>query len=644
MRHYLIILIIFAGSVAYGQNEDRIAKLDATLTDLSTTVGGLNGQVDFTLNNAPIHELLRGIAEAHTLNINIRQLPNLNITNNFKNVTVKDVLVFICREYQLDIEFVNNILTVRPYTFRKPKPVVINYDRVRDQISFDLRIDTLASVVKAITISTGKNVLTTPEVRNALVSGFVSALDFNTAMEQFAQTNNLEIDRPDSGVVVFRQAEVIVQEANVSNQQQQQPANNRRRRGQTNPRSRRNGSQGGNGTYTLRTIKDGAETFISLEAQEAEVSEVLAAVAQELKVNYAILEPIQGALQGYFAKINFDQFLAFATESAGFTYGKKGDVYLIGSNQKTGLAQATVYSFKNRSVEGVDQLVPASLATGLDISLLPELNALLITGGERDSKVLVGFLEQIDKPVLNVLIEVIVTEVNKGSTLNTGVQAFLADSVPSTNGQVFGGVDLTLSSNSLNSILSNLDSKGVVNLGRVTPKFYATIQAMENNNDLNVRSTPKLSTMNGNEAELTIGQSVYFLIETQNVTGGINPIVTRSPRYEKVEANLDIKILPFVSANEDITLSIDAEFSDFIDPTVDGAPPGNATRKFISKIRIRNEEMIVLGGLEEVSDSESGSGVPFLSRIPVLKWLFSSRSKIERNSRLIIFIKPTIVY
>jgi len=181
-------------------------------------------------------------------------------------------------------------------------------------------------------------------------------------------------------------------------------------------------------------------------------------------------------------------------------------------------------------------------------------------------------------------------------------------------------------------------------LGRVTPKFYATIQALENNNNLNVRSTPKLSTLNGNEASLTIGQSVYFLIENQNVVGGVNPIVTRSPRYEKVEANLDIKITPFVSGNDNVTLGIEAEFSDFIDPTIEGAPPGNATRKFISRIRIRNEEMIVLGGLEEVSKSETGSGVPLLSRIPVLKWLFSSKSKNEQNNKLLIFIKPTIVY
>ena len=98
------------------------------------------------------------------------------------------------------------------------------------------------------------------------------------------------------------------------------------------------------------------------------------------------------------------------------------------------------------------------------------------------------------------------------------------------------------------------------------------------------------------------------------------------------------------SDQEDVTLTIEAEFSDFISPDVKGAPPGNATRKFISKIRVKNEEMVVVGGLEEVSKSDIGSGVPLLSRIPIIKWLFSSRSKESTDSKLPIFVKPTIVY
>ena len=54
--------------------------------------------------------------------------------------------------------------------------------------------------------------------------------------------------------------------------------------------------------------------------------------------------------------------------------------------------------------------------------------------------------------------------------------------------------------------------------------------------------------------------------------------------------------------------------------------------------------MIVLGGLERTEKSENGSGVPFLSRIPIIKWLFSSREKANNKVVTIVFIKPTIIY
>jgi type IV pilus assembly protein PilQ len=61
-------------------------------------------------------------------------------------------------------------------------------------------------------------------------------------------------------------------------------------------------------------------------------------------------------------------------------------------------------------------------------------------------------------------------------------------------------------------------------------------------------------------------------------------------------------------------------------------------------IRVKNEDMIVLGGLEEVRHTRSGSGVPILSRIPILRWLFSSRSSAKQTNKLIVFIKPTVMY
>jgi type IV pilus assembly protein PilQ len=137
---------------------------------------------------------------------------------------------------------------------------------------------------------------------------------------------------------------------------------------------------------------------------------------------------------------------------------------------------------------------------------------------------------------------------------------------------------------------------------------------------------------------------MYYEERTQNVTGGVNPIITQTPRYSKVDANMTIKIRPMVSGDENITLNIEAEFSNFVEPKITNAPPGNATRKFLSQIRVLNEEMVLLGGLDEITKEESGSGFPILSRIPVLKWIFSSRKKASSDNKLIVLIKPQIVY
>jgi type IV pilus assembly protein PilQ len=305
-----------------------------------------------------------------------------------------------------------------------------------------------------------------------------------------------------------------------------------------------------------------------------------------------------------------------------------------------------------RTIEGVEKEIPADLIKEVELKIQKELNAFIITGNKHRIDEVVSFIRLIDKPVPNILIEVIVAEANKSFSIETGIKAYISagDSTVKTGGQVYpntgaaGGSGITLSSTSINNLLSKLDDKGIASIGKVAPTFYATIQALEDNNNLQIRSTPKLSTMNGNKANLTIGQSQYYVEQTQNITGGVSPINSVTQRFNKVEANMSITISPVVSGNEHITLDITAEFSNFVAPKILNAPPGNTTRKFESKIRVRNEEIIVLGGLEEESKSDSGSGVPLLSRIPVLKWIFSYRKKARTDNRLLIFIKPTVVY
>jgi type IV pilus assembly protein PilQ len=112
-----------------------------------------------------------------------------------------------------------------------------------------------------------------------------------------------------------------------------------------------------------------------------------------------------------------------------------------------------------------------------------------------------------------------------------------------------------------------------------------------------------------------------------------------------VDANLTVKIKPFVSSDGNVTMDITLTNDDFDGSKVDPTAPPNATKQtFESVIRVQNGDVVLLGGLDKKQNNNSGEGVPLLSRVPVLKWLFSSRNKTKRKYKLHIIIRPTVTY
>src|SRR5690606_25641155 len=120
--------------------------------------------------------------------------------------------------------------------------------------------------------------------------------------------------------------------------------------------------------------------------------------------------------------------------------------------------------------------------------------------------------------------------------------------------------------------------------------------------------------------------------------------ILQTGTWKPTDANLSVSIKPFVSTDENVTLTVTVEKSSFLGRAGETAPPGKATQKFESLVRVKNSEMILLGGLDELNKQNSGTGVPLISRIPILKWFTSSRKKTKSTSKLHLFIKPTIVY
>ena len=242
------------------------------------------------------------------------------------------------------------------------------------------------------------------------------------------------------------------------------------------------------------------------------------------------------------------------------------------------------------------------------------------------------------------MIELLIVNVQHNNETRIGFEMGLADQPVQAGGQIYPNANFTFSAKAVNRLLGVLAGNGIVNIGRVSPNFYANLQAVEDNGYINVRSKPRLSTLNGQEATFSLGETRYYLRERTTLQGNQNPISLQDRTFESVNADFSIRINPIVSGDEYVTLEIEVKQSDFVGQLQTDAPPPQVNRTFNSNIRILNEEMIVLGGLENKEISDTGTGIPFLSRIPIIKWLFSNRRKAKGKSKLLIFVKPTIIY
>lgn len=301
--------------------------------------------------------------------------------------------------------------------------------------------------------------------------------------------------------------------------------------------------------------------------------------------------------------------------------------------------------YQNKSGGSIVDIFPKEIINGLDIKVDTELNSFIVSGPSENISRFEDFVTYIDKPVPVVLIEVMLLEVSRSATIETGISAGIGENPVTTSGTIFPNSDITLGAETLNKIINRFDGFGSLNVGNLVPNFYLSLRALETNGNINIRSTPRLSTLNGHRAFLSIGETTYYVVTNQNYYGSQIPQTSEIKNYQPIDAELSLTLKPLISGDGQITMDIKVIQSSFNGQKVDkDAPPGINSREFTSIIRVKDQDIIVLGGLEEKVKNDTGSGVPLLARIPIIKWLFSSRKREDSKKKLTVLIKPTVIY
>jgi type IV pilus assembly protein PilQ len=621
--------------------QDRFQIIEQRLKDLSSQVPGLNQKTDLSVSNSSLQEFLRGLAAANNINLNIDPSLIQKISNNFSDEKVINILLFLARQYNLDINFIGSIISITPFRdplanqAPAPKPLNITYNTFSQNITMDLQDDSLSNIAKRITQLTNRNIVVLPELYNRKITEYIQDMPVQSALEKIAFTHNFKLNLTNDDVIVL---EPLRQDEEIVTKQQSLPNANF-----SIHKVNRNPNQPGSSSIEV-TEENGRKT-VTLNVTNTPIKDVIKNIAEQANINYFVYTEIIGNATANVKNMEFERVLGLILQGTKYTYSVDKDVYMVGDKNYEGLRTKRLIQLRYRSVDSLLPVIPQELKEGVEIKEFKELNGILLTGSEPQIKEIEAFLKQIDKVVPLITLDVIILDVNKGRTVTTGITAGTSDSVrPGGTIMGAGGLNYTFGSQDINQFLNNIGLNNVFNLGHVTPNFYVNISALENNSNVNQRQTPKLSTLNGHVANLSIGNTQYYSVTTQNVVGSLSPQTVVTQQFIPVEANLAIDIIPFVSGDDDVTLTISVNISNFTANTPINQPPPTSTSKYKSIIRVRNEEMVLLGGIERTIKSETASGIPFLARIPVLKWLFSSHSKSNTKVVSIVFIKPTIIY
>jgi len=600
---------------------------------------GLKQKVQLQVVGGSIQAYLTGIASSNNLNISIDPKLTLNVSDSFNDATAANILVFMAQKYNLDISVVGSIINVtsyqEPVQFIKPpvREIDASYNNSGNTLSFSLRNDSLTSVAKKITQVSGKNVMVPTSLQNKMVTAFIANAPFETALDKLAYGNDIKMVKTSDNFYVF-QPLADNEELYINGDKNTSVRNNFR---PANP-----GTTGGSAQLFVRTVN--GQKLVSADATNATIAGLVKQASQQLGKNYSIYTDLKGSINVHVSDLPYEDFLTLLFKSTTYTFQQEGGVYLIGDRAIEGLRTFKAIHLQNRSIDTIMSMIPTDWKKGIEIKEFREQNTLLISGSADQIKEVGNFIEQLDVLVPVVLIEVVMIDFHKTRAISTGISAGVSDSVK-TGGTVLPGFDMTFSATSVNNFLSSISKFTSINLGHVVPNFYARIQAMENNNNVDVRSVPKLTALNGHPASLSLGSRLYYKNTTQNLIPS-NAAATTSiftNTYTPVEANLSVDIKPIVSGDDQVTLAIKVNVSDFTSIPTDGSPPSESINKFETSLRVHSEDTILLGGIERNENDLTSNGIPLLSRIPILKWIFSSRTKTTSKVTTVLFLKPTIL-
>ena len=261
-----------------------------------------------------------------------------------------------------------------------------------------------------------------------------------------------------------------------------------------------------------------------------------------------------------------------------------------------------------------------------------ENNALMIYATRKNYKKIEAALDQLDVVATQVIIEASIMEVSLSDELKYGLEwAFKSDL-----GNNYDGLGRLANSADGPAAIASGFSYTITNFAG---DISAVLNALAKDSLLNVISTPSVMVLDNHTATIHVGDQIP-VFSSQTITNGGN--TSQSVEYRDTGVKLSVQ--PSVNAGGLVTMTIEQSVTDIGE--VDAAT-GQSTfleRNITSRVAVRSNESVVLGGLIRENASEGSAGVPWLHSLPVIGGLFGTIENKKRRTELLVIITPRALY
>ncbi|MCZ6889687.1 MAG: hypothetical protein O7H39_14455 [Gammaproteobacteria bacterium] len=377
-------------------------------------------------------------------------------------------------------------------------------------------------------------------------------------------------------------------------------------------------------------MADLEEQRISLHLREVEISEVMEMLARQQRVNILLSEGVEGTLSLNLFEVSVDDAIRFIADAAGYAIEKKRGAYFVMEHEDVGrytsgdLTSLRTFTIDYADPAAVLELVEPYLSRYGKSSVVEDRNLLFVSDTPEFLARIATLVRDVDVRPQQVLIEAQILEVTLNAEDSFGIdwtKIFESD----------GGAGL-------------VGTQGFSGAGRsrnagfffdlTTPNIDAHLTALRDDGRMTALATPKLLTLDNDEASVIIGDRRGYAVTTT-----INQVTTES--IEFLESGVILRVTPHIDAHGRILLDIHPEVST---GSVDAAGiPSQTTTEVTTRLLVPNGETAFIGGLIKHTMTQNYRRVPIIGNIPVIGLLFGSREKTHVNVETIVLITPRIV-